>query len=80
MDNIDEVIKPNHKDHPTNKAYKVFFFYIEEQSEYFKSILEKEIFFLSMVKMRIEKGKYFYLELERLIIKSLRTKLYNLGI
>ena len=47
MDNIDEgMIKlTNHNDHPTNKAYKVFFFYKEEQSNFFKKILEEENIF-----------------------------------
>lgn len=47
MDNMDEgLIKlTNHKDHPTNKAYKVFFFYMEEQALYFKEGLEKKNIF-----------------------------------
>ena len=47
MDNMDEgVLKlTNHKDHPTNKAYKVFFFYKKEQSEYFKEMLDKNNIF-----------------------------------
>ena len=52
MDNMDEgVLKlTNHKDHPTNKAYKVFFFYKKEQSEYFKEMLDKNnIFYLEFV-------------------------------
>ena len=39
------LILTNHKDHPTNKAYKVFFFYKEEQSEYFKEMLDKNNIF-----------------------------------
>lgn len=48
MDNMDEgVLKlTNHKDHPTNKAYKIFFFHTKKQADYFKQILEtKNIFF-----------------------------------
>ena len=61
MDNIDEgMIKlTNHKDHPTNKAYKVFFFYKEEQSEYFKSILKKENIFFEYGEDKNRKGKIF---------------------
>jgi len=34
----------NHRDHPTNKAYKVFFFRKKEEADYFeKLILEKNI-------------------------------------
>ena len=34
----------NHRDHPTNKAYKVFFFRKREEADYFeKLILEKNI-------------------------------------
>ena len=29
----------NHKEHPTNKAYKVFFFYSEEESSFFETQL-----------------------------------------
>ena len=49
----------NHKDHPTNKAYKVFFFYKEEQSEYFKSILEEENIFFEYGEDENRKGKIF---------------------
>ena len=36
----------NHKEHPTNKAYKVFFFYSQQECDYFASLLkEKSIFF-----------------------------------
>ena len=44
MDNLDEgLIKlVNHKDHPTNKAYKVFFFYKKHEAEHFKNLLLKE--------------------------------------
>lgn len=61
MDNIDEgMIKlTNYKDHPTNKAYKVFFFYKEEQSKYFKSILEEENIFFEYGEDENRKGKIF---------------------
>ena len=41
MDDMDEgLIKlTNHKDHPTNKAYKVFFFYKRDQADHFEKIL-----------------------------------------
>ena len=44
MDQLDEgLIKlVNHKDHPTNKAFKVFFFYKKQEAEYFKKLLLKE--------------------------------------
>ena len=31
----------NHKEHPTNKAYKVFFFYSEEESIFFENLLNE---------------------------------------
>ena len=31
----------NHKDHPTNKAYKVFFFYDKEKAHYFETSLKE---------------------------------------
>ncbi|MCT4582376.1 MAG: hypothetical protein N4A35_13260 [Flavobacteriales bacterium] len=48
MDDMNEGILrvTNHQTHPTNKNYKVFFFYIEEQADYFESLLkEKGIWF-----------------------------------
>lgn len=32
----------NHQDHPTNNAYKVFFFYIKEQADFFESLLKEK--------------------------------------
>ena len=42
MDDMDEgfLKLTNHKDHPTNKAYKVFFFYEKEKANYFETSLE----------------------------------------
>ncbi len=48
MDDMDEgfLKLTNHKDHPTNKAYKVFFFYNEEKANYFEASLnERKIYF-----------------------------------
>ena len=35
----------NHKEHPTNIAYKVFFFYQKVQSDYFENELKKRSIF-----------------------------------
>ena len=42
MDDMDEgfLKLTNHKDHPTNKAYKVFFFYQEDKALYFEKLLD----------------------------------------
>jgi len=48
MDDMSEGILrvTNHQNHPTSKHHKVFFFYIEEQADYFESLLvEKKIWF-----------------------------------
>ena len=48
MDDMDEgfLKLTNHKDHPTNKAYKVFFFYEKEKAHYFEnSLKERKIHF-----------------------------------
>ena len=48
MDDMDEgfLKLTNHKDHPTNKAYKVFFFYQEDKALYFEKLLiENNLFF-----------------------------------
>ncbi|MDC3133528.1 hypothetical protein OA958_01675 [Bacteroidota bacterium] len=61
MDNIDEgMIKlTNHNDHPTNKAYKVFFFYKKEESDYFKKNLEEENIFFEYGEDQNRKGEIF---------------------
>ena len=43
MDDMDEgfLKLTNHKDHPTNKAYKVFFFYDKEKAHYFETSLKE---------------------------------------
>jgi len=62
MDDMNEGILrvTNHQTHPTNKNYKVFFFYIEEQADYFESLLkEKGIWFER--DQEDNKGKMMYL-------------------
>ena len=43
MDDMDEgfLKLTNHKDHPTNKAYKVFFFYDKKKAHYFETSLKE---------------------------------------
>ena len=62
MDDMDEGILrvTNHQNHPTSKFHKVFFFYIEEQADYFESLLkEKNIWFERDIEDN--KGKMMYL-------------------
>jgi hypothetical protein len=61
MDNIDEgMIKlTNHQDHPTNKAYRVFFFYKKEQADYFKNMLKEEDIFFEYDVDENKKGEIF---------------------
>lgn len=50
----------NHQNHPTSKFHKVFFFYIEEQADYFQSLLESNnIWFEKDTEMN--RGKKMYL-------------------
>jgi len=44
MDDMNEGILriTNHQDHPTNKFYKVFFYYNVEQADYFQELLEEK--------------------------------------
>ena len=51
----------NHKEHPTNKAYKVFFFYTKQESLYFKSLLEESQIFFEQGNDQTKKGN-IYLE------------------
>ncbi len=62
MDDMNEGILrvTNHQNHPTNKHYKVFFFYIEEQANYFEDLLNsKNIWFERDSEMN--KGKRMFL-------------------
>jgi hypothetical protein len=61
MDNLDEgLIKlVNHKDHPTNKAYKVFFFYKKHEAEHFKTLLLKENIYFEYADEDNKRGKIF---------------------
>ncbi|MFL2571344.1 MAG: hypothetical protein ACJ0QL_05665 [Parvicellaceae bacterium] len=49
----------NHKEHPTNKAYKVFFFYTKQESLYFKSLLEESQIFFEQGSDQTKKGDIF---------------------
>ena len=73
MDDMDEgfLKLTNHKDHPTNKAYKVFFFYQEDKALYFEKLLIENIYFLSGVKKILIKEWFIFLGLEKQIIKKL---------
>ena len=64
MDDMDEgLIKlTNHKDHPTNKAYKVFFFYKRDQADHFEKILISKKFLLKREKKSQQKAKSFCME------------------
>lgn len=61
MDNLDEgLIKlVNHKDHPTNKAYKVFFFYKKHEAEHFKTLLLEENIYFEYADEDNKRGKIF---------------------
>ena len=71
MDNMDEgVLKlTNHKDHPTNKAYKIFFFHTKKQADYFKQILETKNIFSSSLKMKTKEVPFIYLEFVKQIMQ-----------
>ena len=49
----------NHKEHPTNKAYKVFFFYTKQESLYFKSLLVKNQIFFEQGNDQTKKGDIY---------------------
>ena len=49
----------NHRDHPTNKAYKVFFFRSIEQANYFESLLQNENIKFEKDSEDTEKGELF---------------------
>ena len=55
MDDMDEgfLKLTNHKDHPTNKAYKVFFFYEKEKANYFETSLKEKKFILKKGKKNL---------------------------
>ena len=49
----------NHSEHPTNKAYKVFFFRSIEQANYFESLLQNENIIFEKDSEDTEKGELF---------------------
>jgi len=61
MDSLDEgLIKlVNHKDHPTNKAYKVFFFYKKKEADHFKNLLLKQGIYFEYADEPNKRGKIF---------------------
>ena len=61
MDSLDEglVKLVNHKDHPTNKAYKVFFFYKKQEAEHFKNLLLKKNIHFEYADEPNKRGKIF---------------------
>ena len=69
----------NHRDHPTNKAYKVFFFRKKEEADYFeKLIIEKNIKH-EKDNEDTEKGKLFLFGIRKTDIKEV-SKLNYLAI
>ena len=50
----------NHKDHPTNKGFKVFFFYKKIQSDYFEKTLTQNNIYFEKDEQNTERG-YVYL-------------------
>ena len=70
MDNLDEgLIKlVNHKDHPTNKAYKVFFFYKKHEAEHFKTLLLKFLKYGTLITSFIG-SKYLSLGFKRVFTR-----------
>ncbi len=49
----------NHKDHPSNKAYKVFFFRSSEEANYFETLLQNEKIKFEKDSEETEKGELF---------------------
>ena len=49
----------NHQEHPTNKAYKVFFFYKKIQADYFETQLIQNNIFFEKDEEETEKGEVF---------------------
>lgn len=90
MDDMNEGILriTNHQIHPTNKNYKVFFFYIEKQANYFESLLnEKKIWFERDKENRGDKVMFLFAikmtnirevnKLNYLAIGKYRTPIFN---
>ena len=59
----------NHKEHPTNKAYKVFFFYSQQECDYFASFKRKSIF-LSEARIKLKEEQSICLLYEKQILKK----------
>ena len=48
----------NHRDHPTNKAYKVFFFRKKEEADYFEILIAEKNIKFEKGSEETEKGKH----------------------
>ena len=63
----------NHRDHPTNKAYKVFFFRKKEEADYFESLILKKNIKYEKGSEDSDKGKLYLYGIRktdlRLVIK-----------
>ena len=49
----------NHRDHPTNKAYKVFFFLKKEEADYFEKLITEKKIKHEKGSEETEKGKLY---------------------
>tara|TARA_B100001939_G_C16864258_1_gene583312 strand:- start:296 stop:658 length:363 start_codon:yes stop_codon:yes gene_type:complete len=49
----------NHRDHPTNKAYKVFFFRKKEEADYFEILIAEKNIKFEKGSEETEKGKLY---------------------
>ena len=49
----------NHKEHPTNKAYKIFFFYSKQESDHFANLLTENSIFFEQGKDQTKKGDIY---------------------
>ena len=60
----------NHKEHPSNKAYKVFFFYSKQESDYFKFLLEENNIFYEQDTDKTKRGSIYLFGIRKTDLKK----------
>ena len=60
----------NHKEHPTNKAYKIFFFYSKQESDHFANLLNENSIFFEQGKDQTKKGDIYLFGIRKTDLKK----------
>ena len=67
----------NHRDHPINKAYKVFFFRSEEQADYFELLIKNNQVYYERDVEETSNGKIYLFGIRKTDLKIVSTLNYQ---